>query len=508
MSSELVINVTSQETRIALIENGVPVELFIERRSEKGIGGNIYKGKVVRVLPGMQAAFVDIGLARSAFLYVADVYDDYSGLELMVNSPGVDTDVSIDPSRDDAFPAAPYTAQIEDMLHEGQEILVQVSKEPIGSKGARVTNHISLPGRYLVLMPTVDHIGISRRIENEEERKRLKEVTERMKPAGMGCIVRTASEGRNGDDLVEDMNVLIKLWDKIQHRWGTASVPSIIHSDLDICLRAIRDLYTQDVEKVVVDSEKEYNALIEFVDSFMPKLKHSIELYQAEEPIFDAYGIEVEISRALGKKVWLKSGGYIVIEETEALTAIDVNTGKYVGKGNPEDTILKTNLEAVKEIAYQLRLRNIGGIIIIDFIDMEREGGRERVYQTLAEALKKDRAKANVLRISELGLVEMTRKRTRENMSRILCESCPYCEGRGIIKSKTTLCFEIFREIRREAMNVPSNTIIVSLHPEVADFLYDEERYAIEDLERRLRKKITIKVRSNFHQEEYEIESR
>ena len=508
MSSELVINVTSQETRIALIENGAPAELFIERRSEKGIGGNIYKGKVVRVLPGMQAAFVDIGFARSAFLYVADVYDNYNGLEMMI-SPSMDnSDPTLGLGGEDSFPTTPYTALIEDMLNEGQEILVQVSKEPIGSKGARVTSHISLPGRYLVLMPTVDHIGISRRIENEDERKRLKDVTEEIKPSGMGLIVRTACEGRDGDDLVEDMNVLLKLWAKIQQKWRHAAVPSVVHRDLDICLRAIRDLYTQDVEKVVVDSEKEYNELIEFVDTFMPQLKHSIELYDADEPIFDAYGIEVEISRALGKKVWLKSGGYIVIEETEALTAVDVNTGKYVGKGNPEDTILKTNLEAVKEIAYQLRLRNIGGIIIIDFIDMEREGGRERVYQTLGEALKKDRAKANILRISELGLVEMTRKRTRENMSRILCEHCPYCEGRGIIKSKTTLCFEIFREIRREAMNVPSNTIIVSLHPEVADFLYDEERYAIEELEGKLKKKITIKVRSNFHQEEYEIESR
>jgi ribonuclease G len=508
MPSELVINVTSQETRIALIENGLLAELFIERRSEKGIGGNIYKGRVVRVLPGMQAAFVDIGLARSAFLYVADVYEDYAGLELMMGVSNENGDVSLETDKDEVLAPARYSSPIEDMLHEGQEVLVQVSKEPIGSKGARVTTHVSLPGRYLVLMPTVDHIGISRRIENEEERKRLKEITDRIKPAGAGFIVRTASEGRNGEDLLVDMNFLLKLWEKIQHKKVNASVPSIIHCDLDICLRAIRDLYTKDVEKVVVDSERECNALVEFVETFMPQLKYSIELYEAEQPIFDAYGVEVEISRALGTKVWLKSGGYIVIEETEALTAVDVNTGKYVGKGNPEDTILKTNLEAVKEIAYQLRLRNIGGIIIIDFIDMEREGGRERVYQALNEALKKDRAKTNILRISELGLVEMTRKRTRENMSRILCEPCPYCEGRGVLKSKTTLCFEIFREIRREAMNVPSNTIIVSLHPEVADFLYDEERYAIEELEQKLKKKITIKVRSNFHQEEYEIESR
>ncbi|MBW2552732.1 MAG: Rne/Rng family ribonuclease [Deltaproteobacteria bacterium] len=508
MPSELVINVTSQETRIALIENGILAELFIERRSEKGIGGNIYKGRVVRVLPGMQAAFVDIDLDRSAFLYVDDVYEDYDYLELMMGGSRENGDVSLERDRKDTLAPSRYPSPIEDMLHEGQEVLVQVSKEPIGSKGARVTAHISLPGRYLVFMPTVDHIGVSRRIEDEGERTRLKEIVSRIKPPEVGFIVRTASEGRTEEDLLMDLNFLLKLWERVQHKKVNASIPSIIHSDLDICLRAIRDLYTKDVGKVVVDSPKEYNELIEFIETFIPQLKYSIEFYEAEEPIFDAYGIEVEISRALGRKVWLKSGGYIVIEETEALTAVDVNTGKYVGKGNPEDTILKTNLEAVKEIAYQLRLRNIGGIIIIDFIDMEREGGRERVFQTLYEALKKDRAKTNILRISELGLVEMTRKRTRENLSRILCESCSYCEGKGVIKSKTTLCFEIFREIRREAMNVPSNMIIVSLHPEVADFLYDEERYAIEELEDKLKKKIIIKVRSSFHQEEYEIESR
>jgi len=505
MPAELVINVTSQETRIALVENGVLTELFIERQSEKGIGGNIYKGKVIRVLPGMQAAFVDIGLSRSAFLYVSDVYDDFDNLELMMRSSSKNEATAVNR---DLLSFSRCSSQIEDLLHEGQEVLVQVSKESIGSKGARVTAHISLPGHYLVFMPTVDHVGVSRRIENEEERKRLREIISRIKPPGMGFIVRTASEGRAEEDLLMDMNFLLKLWKKIQHKKVSAPVPSIIHYDLDICLRAIRDLYTKDVERVVVDSEKEYNEILEFIETFMPQLKHSIELYRGDEPIFDFFGIEVEISRALERRIWLKSGGYIIIEETEALTAIDVNTGKYVGKGNPEDTILRTNLEAVKEIAYQLRLRNTGGIIIIDFIDMEREGGRERVFQALKEELKKDRAKTNILRISELGLVEMTRKRTRENLGRILCEPCPYCEGRGNIKSKMTLCFEILREIKREAMNVPSNVIVVSLHPEVADLLYDEERYAIEELENRLKRKIIIKVRSDFHQEEYEIESR
>jgi len=510
MASELVINVTSKETRIALIENGLLAELYIERGSDRGVAGNIYKGRVIRVLPGMQSAFVDIGLSRSAFLYVADVYEDYDGLELMMGAASADGKAAAGEG-EEHYPLTPSrnsSALIEDMLHEGQEVLVQISKEPIGTKGARVTTHISLPGRYLVLMPTMDHVGISRRIENEDERKRLKELLAPIKPPGMGFIVRTASEGSSGDDFVLDINFLLKLWESIQQRRINATAPSVIHCELDICLRAIRDLYTKGVEKVVVDSEKEYNQILDFASTFMPQLKHAVELYDAEEPIFDAYGIEVEISRALGKKVWLKSGGSIVIEETEALTAVDVNTGKYVGKGNPEDTILKTNLEAVREIAYQLRLRNIGGIIIIDFIDMEREGGRERVYQALNEALKKDRAKVNILRISELGLVEMTRKRTRENLSRILCEPCSYCEGRGVLKSKTTLCFEIFREIRREAMNVPSKTIVVSLHPAVADYMYEEERYAIDALENRLKKKIIIKVRSSFHQEEYEIESK
>ena len=285
MPSELVINVTSQETRIALIENGVPAELFIERQSEKGIEGNIYKGKVVRVLPGMQAAFVDIGLARSAFLYVADVYEDYDGLELMIGSSAESEDISADREKVNPFAPSTFTSQIEDMLNEGQEVLVQVSKEPIGSKGARVTTHISLPARYLVFMPTVDHIGVSRRIEDEEERKRLKEIMSRIKPPGVGFIVRTASEGRSEEELLVDMNFLLKLWEKIQQKRVNGAVPSIIHCDLDICLRAIRDLYTKDVERVTVDSEKHYNEIVEFIETFMPQLKYSVELYQTDDPI-------------------------------------------------------------------------------------------------------------------------------------------------------------------------------------------------------------------------------
>jgi ribonuclease G len=354
-------------------------------------------------------------------------------------------------------------------------------------------------------MPTVNHVGVSRRIEDDGERKRVKEIVLDMKPPDVGFIVRTAGEGKNEEDLRLEMDFLLRLWENIQAKKAVAPVPGVLHHDLDIALRAIRDLYTKDVQKVVVDSHNEYYRVVRFIETFMPQLKYSVELYEGREPIFDAYGIEVEISRALGKRVWLKSGGYIVIEETEALVAVDVNTGKYVGKGNPEDTILKTNLEAVKEIAYQLRLRNIGGIIIIDFIDMAKEVNRQRVVQAFKEALKRDKAKTSVYGVSELGLVQMTRKRTRESLTGLLCESCSYCEGKGFLKSKASVCCEIFREVRREALNLANSSITIFLHPEVADLLYDEKRYNIEELEEELSKKITVKVRNDFHLEQFEI---
>src|SRR5512136_915066 len=448
MSNEILINANSGETRVALLEGDILVELYVERSSEQGISGNIYKGRVVRVLPGMQAAFVDIGLEKAAFLYVSDVHQDFDDLEVLMRGREEDGN-GHSPADEEEVLNLDTPFHIEDLLHEGQDILVQVSKEPLGTKGARITSHISLPGRHLVLMPMVDHIGISRRIENEAERKRLRDLIQKIKPAGCGLIVRTASEGKGEAEILQDLDFLMKMWANIQKRKATSPVPSLVHKDLDITLRAIRDLVTQDVERVMVDSEEEYRKIMDFCETFMPQLKSSIEPYNKEEPLFDLYGIEMEISRAMGRKVWLKSGGYIVIDITEALTVIDVNTGRYVGRRNLEETILKTNLEAAKEIAYQLRLRNIGGIIIIDFIDMEREGDREKVYQAFEEALKKDRQKTNIFKISELGLVEMTRKRTRENISRILGEPCPYCEGAGLVKSKTTVCYDIFREIER-----------------------------------------------------------
>ena len=502
MTTELIINISAQETRVALAENGALTELYIEHRTDKGITGNIYKGKAVRVLPGMQAAFIDIGLEKAAFLYVSDICSDLEEFEDMMNigEPGIGIEME-----NDMYNVMNRNLQIEDVLYEGQEILVQVTKEPIGSKGARISSHITLPGRYLVLMPTVNHIGISRRIRNENERKRLREIIQRIKPDGCGLIVRTASEGRNEEDLRTDMDFLLKLRQNIQEKKNKTSVRSIVHHDLDMTMRTIRDLFTEDVDRLIIDSEEEYNRILEFVETFMPQLKYSVELYQKDEPIFDAFGIEVEIGRALGEKVWLKSGGYIVIEETEALVSIDVNTGKYVGRRNPEDTILKTNLEAVKEIAYQLRLRNIGGIIIIDFIDMKKENSREKVFQSLKDALKRDKARTNILKISELGLVEMTRKRTRDSLSGVLCEPCFYCEGKGFIKSKTTILNELLREIKREVREIQGGTLLVFANPGIADLLFEEERAEIDDLEMKYGKRIIIKVMDDFHQEQFEV---
>ncbi len=505
MGNEILINVNSGETRVALLENGVLVELYIERNSEQGLTGNIYKGRVVRVLPGMQAAFVDIGLEKAAFLYVSDVHQDFEDLELLMRAREEDGDGYL--MEEEEIPNLDTPFQIEDLLHEGQEILVQVSKEPLGSKGARITSHISLPGRHLVLMPMVDQIGVSRRIENETERRRLRDIVQSIKPPGFGLIVRTASEGKGEAELRQDLDFLLKMWNNIQKRKASSPVPSLIHKDLDITLRAIRDLFTQDVERAIIDSAEEYRKIMEFCDTFMPQLKSAVELYDKEEPLFDYFGIEMEISRALGRKVWLKSGGYIIIDQTEALTVIDVNTGRYVGKRNLEDTILRTNLEAVKEIAYQLRLRNIGGIIIIDFIDMEKESSREKVFQALREALKKDKSKTNILKISELGLVEMTRKRTRESLGRIMSERCFYCDGRGYLKSRATICQEILREIQRDIRDLPGHNILVNAHPNVANFIYDEARLEIEKLERRYQKRIVISGKNDYHWEQFEISS-
>ncbi len=498
MSSEIIVNAGREEARVALLENSLVTEIYIDRKKDRGIAGNVYKGRIMKVLPGMQAAFIDIGLEKSAFLYVGDVFDSTSEYTPLMEDEGLE--LEIEPKRKRA-----HANQIEDLLQEGQEILVQVSKEPISTKGARVTTYISIPGRYLVMMPGVNHIGVSRRIENGEERKRLREIVSRLRKPNTGYIIRTASQGRSEDDFVADIEFLSRLWDNVQKKKERASAPALLHNELDLVFRVIRDVFTRDVDKMVIDSPDEYQRVREFVDSYIPQLGRRVKPYDGDDPIFDHYGVEIEISRALGRKVWLKSGGYIIVDQTEALAAIDVNTGRYVGKRTLEDTILKTNLEAVREIAYQLRLRNIGGIIILDFIDMEREDNRRKVYSALQEALANDKAKTTISHISPIGLIEMTRKRIRESLGRTLCEPCPYCDGRGYIKSSRTVCYEVLRELRRAFTSADEKKALVTVNSMVADMLYDEERQGVEELEKEFQKKIVIKADPNLHQEQYEV---
>ena len=503
MTIEIAINETREETRVAVLENRVVTELYIDRHRNLGIVGNVYQGRVVKVLPGMQAAFVDVGHERAGFLYVAEVTtstEEYAPFVIGETEDGEKIEYEPEPSNDrrSGHPL------IEDLLQEGQEILVQVTKDPLGTKGPRITTYVSLPGRYLVYMPTVNHVGVSRRIAQDAERARLREVILKLRKGNAGYIIRTAAEGLN-EEFHSDMEFLERIWKSILEKKEKSKAPVLLHSDLDLVFRTIRDLFTHRVDRLMVDSKVEYQRIKEFVDSYLPDLSSRVELYDGEEPLFEALQIEMEVSKALGRKVWLKSGGYIIIDRTEALTVIDVNTGRFVGKRHLEDTILKTNLEAVKEIAYQLLLRNIGGIIVIDFIDMERERNREKVYTALLEAISRGRAKTRILRISELGLVEMSRERSREDLLRVLCEPCSYCEGRGYTKSPTTVCYELFQEIRKMGGSPHDSKIIIGVHPDVASLLYDEERHGVERLEQEFHKKIIIKADSNLHIEQYDL---
>ncbi|TMA27233.1 MAG: Rne/Rng family ribonuclease [Deltaproteobacteria bacterium] len=721
MSNILVINASGQETRVALIEQGTIAEYYLERKNEKGIVGNIYKGRVVRVLPGMQAAFVDIGLDKAAFLYVGDIVSDptFPGFseEMDIKAGAVEGDSleaedlpepseellappeplsqqtqAVQPptppaeggsapapelpevpaqnvqnaQREQVVEVAPFSppaaelapgepaqevveltaedaleddedeeedldeadaahtaaeeqlaeeeaqatgepiasrseeakaaeapaipaeagaravpadaaarpaaregrrgrrrggrgrkrggwegprpageqpkerrndgkpfqgqerrgsndkrngggngkqrAQIQDLLKEGDEVLVQVVKDPIGSKGARITCHISLPGRHLVFMPTVDHVGISRRIENEKERRRLRELVDKYRPQGTGFIVRTVAENEPSEKLTADIKFLLGLWNEVGKKRENLRAPALVHPDLDLVLRSIRDLFSDEVEKVVIDDRGEWERVRAFVEQAAPELKERIELYGGEEPIFDEYGIEQELIRAQNRKVWLKSGGYIIIDQTEALVAIDVNSGRYVGKkgagASLEDTITKINCEAAKEIVYQLRLRNIGGIIIIDFIDMDKGANREKVFKTLQEALAADRAKTNVLKISDIGLVEMTRKRVRESVTRLTTETCPTCDGRGHVRSKVTMAYEIMREVQRAAGKHREDQLVVSCHPDVAKLLQGPEREAMRLLMMKLNKSVTVRPQPQYHIEQYDLHAK
>ncbi len=506
MSTEILINSRRYEVRIALVENGTLSEFHLQRPTEKGLIGNIYKGKVVRVLPGMQAAFVNIGLERTGFLYVDDVYISQNEFNkrMLINEqhPQKKAFSSILPESD---LRRTLGMNIEDLLSEGQDILVQVSKDPIGTKGARLTCHITLPGRNLVFIPLTDHIGISRKIEDEGVRSTLKELIEKLRPLGTGFIVRTVAEYATEEELEADMEFLLLLWEEIKDLTAISDVPSLVYEDLDITFRSVRDLFTHDVDALIIDEKTAHEKLLGFVQTFAPQLKDKISLYQENTPLFEVHGIDSEISRAIEKKVWLRSGGYIIIESTEALSVIDVNTGRFVGKNNLNETIFKTNMEAAKEIAYQLRLRNIGGIIIIDFIDMENEEHREELFCHFKEAVRKDKSRINILKLSEFGLVQMTRKRSSENLTQMMCEPCHYCAGEGILKSRRTICYDIFRKISRNANQTGGYSITLRVHPRIADMLRKEEKSTLIQLEKDTHKKMIVVPVKELHIEKYDI---
>ncbi len=500
MGIEIAITVAREETRVAVLDSGVVTDLYGDRAKHKDFVGNIYKGRVAKVLPGMQAAFVDIGLEKAAFMHVSDLSMDAEPGDTLVEAEE-DEDKDSDVLR----PRRQSSKPIEQLLSEGQELMVQISKGPIGTKGPRVTTYISLPGRYLVFMPNVEHIGVSRRIPRDEERARLKDIMKRVRRPGCGYIVRTVSEGVKEDELRSDVEFLHVLWQDILTKRDQRSAPAELHTDLSLSFRVVRDLFGKKVDRLLIDSRQEYEAIRDFVQRFSPEQTARIHFYDKEESLFDHLGIEQEMARALSRKVWLKSGGYIVIDHTEAMTVIDVNTGRFVGKRDQEETILRNNLEAVKEIAYQLKLRGIGGIIIVDFIDMEREKNRDKVYHALVDAMSADKARTRISRISDLGLIEISRERVREDLLRSLSEPCRYCEGRGYTKSPTTVAYEIFREIRRIGSEAEQHRIVIGAHPTVAGLLQDEERQGIEALERDCTAKILVTPDDRLHLEQFDL---
>jgi ribonuclease G len=486
MSAEILVNVMPRETRAALIENGVLQELYVERANRVGITSNIYKGRVSRVLPGMQAAFVDVGLERTAFLHVSDIalaHDE-------------ETEVAAERSDD-----------IREHMREGDEILVQVLKDPLGTKGARLTTFVSIPSRYLVYLPKGKGIGVSTRIEDESERGRLRESVTTAAPLGSngGYIVRTVAEGVESDALQEDLHFLHRLWGVVREKGMRASAGELVHEDLPLPLRLLRDQLGSGIDRISVDSPAVYERMLEFAGTFMPESKSKIDLYGGARPIFDLHGIEDEIVKALNRNVPLKSGGYLVIDQTEAMTTIDVNTGAYVGHRNLEETIYRTNLEAAVSIARQLRLRNLGGIIIIDFIDMQEEEHRKQVLQALEKALAADHAKTHISSVSPLGLVEMTRKRTRESLEHLLCEPCAACEGRGFVKTAETVCYEIFREVLRQARQFDCQQFMVLAHQDVIERLLDEESASLGELEVVTGKPIRLQTEALYGPDQYDV---
>ncbi len=502
---EIIANCDENETRVALLEDGQLQEIFIERESTRGTAGNIYKGKVSRVLPGMQSAFVNIGLERDGFLYVSDVLPDIDAYtSWLEESDEGDSDLPAPQKRQSR--RTRESQKIDKLLSRGDEILVQISKAPLGTKGARITTNISLPGRYLVYMPSVDHVGVSRKIDDRAERHRLRRIVQKARKKGMGgFIVRTAGVGRSEEDLVNDMHFLQELWEALKARSEKASAPALIHRDLSVLLRLLRDLFTREYERVVIDDPTEFERAKRFLQQVNPGVADRLVLHDSDKPIFDHFKIEQQIDKALEPKVWLKSGAYLVINQTEALVAIDINTGKYVGKRRLEDTVLKTNLEAVKEIVRQIRLRDLGGIIVIDFIDMEESDNRRKVVEALQQELERDRAKTQLLQISEFGLVELTRQRVKQSLERLLTTACPYCNGTGRVRDVDTVCLDILREFKRMQRDLEGRDVVVRTSPSVARSLHADNRALLQQIRELVKAPVDLVADQTLHQGQFEI---
>jgi len=546
MNKEMIISSNGHETRVAILEDDQLAELFVEREQNRGVVGNVYKGRVSKVLPGMQSSFVDIGLERDGFLYVSDVIadlDEYdkdddedesakgargangaNGAEGANGANGAGTPgegLSAPPERrgrgrdrrdrdDDKRTPEP---KIEELLKEGQDVIVQVAKEPLGTKGARLTCHVTLPGRFLVFMPTVDHIGISRKIDSRDERSRLRGIVKEFREQHSfngGVIIRTAASGRSKEDILADLNYFYKIWVDMRQRGEQRRSPVTVYQEPSLVAKLLRDLLTDDYSAIRIDHPVEHQRALEFIGRIMPNLANRVKRYDKDFPIFEEYGVQAELDKALRSKVWLKSGGSIVINQTEALVAIDVNTGRYVGKktaGRLEDTIIKTNLEAAKEIVRQIRLRDLGGIIVCDFIDMEEKKNRQKVFQAVEQELRKDRAPSKALQVSDFGLVIVTRKRVKQSLERVLTEPCPYCSGAGTIKSSATVCYEILSEVKKVGSDLDGPGVLLRVNPDIARALQEEERGVLKDLKNMLQRDVIVKPDVHLHHEQFDVMS-
>jgi len=545
MNKEMIVSTNGHETIVAILEDDLVAEVFVERERQRGVVGNVYKGRVSKVLPGMQSSFIDIGLERDGFLYVAEVIDTLEEFEKLEadDEPKGESSDKAEPKGESSDKAEPKgasddkaeprgasgdkaepkgasksdrardraTQKIEELLKPGQEILVQVVKEPLGTKGARLTSHVTMAGRFLVFMPTVDHVGVSRKIESRDERSRLRGIVREFREAhGFtgGVIIRTAAAGRPKEDIVSDLQAFHKIWTEIRQKTESQRAPAVVYREASLVSKLLRDLLTEEYQSIRIDNEAEYKRVIELVERIMPSLAPRVKLYTKPFPIFDEYGVQAEIDKALKSKVWLKSGGSIVINQTEALVAIDVNTGRYVGKkssGRLEDTIVKTNLEAVKEIVRQVRLRDLGGIIVLDFIDMEEKKNRQKVFQAVEQELKKDRSPSKALQVSDFGLIIITRKRVKQSLERVLTEPCPYCSGTGVIKSSATICYEILSEVRKIGPDLNGHRLLLRVNPDIARALKEEESAVLTDLRQSIGKDVTIKSDVHLHHEQFDV---